>query len=161
TTDIQQPEPLDPVADPANSTTPPATRDGAAPTGTPLDGVLSGMQTHTVANGESFSSIAQKYYGDGSLFGLIQKANPNVKPNRLRVGQKLIIPPHTPASSSAVNSAAPADQAGAGTADAKVHVVAPGETLSLIAAKRLGRAALWEEIYKLNKDVIGGDPGNL
>lgn len=161
TTDIRQPDPLQPVADPATGGAPlPATATDPAPAGTPLDGVLSGVRTHVVANGESFSSIAQNYYGDANLFGLIQKANPNVKPKGLRVGQKLIIPPHTPAATTPT-TAAPTEQPAAGAVDANVHIVAPGETLSLIAAKRLGRAALWEELYKLNKDVIGGDPGNL
>ena len=41
------------------------------------------------------------------------------------------------------------------------HEVQPGDTLARIAARRFGREALWEEIYKLNQDQIGPDPARL
>ncbi len=42
-----------------------------------------------------------------------------------------------------------------------VHVVEPGDTLSAIAQKYYGNAALWPEIHKANKDVIGKDPSKI
>ncbi len=39
------------------------------------------------------------------------------------------------------------------------YTVQPGDTLSAIALKFYGNAALWQEIYKANKKVIGKDPG--
>ena len=42
-----------------------------------------------------------------------------------------------------------------------VHVVQSGDTLSAIALKYYGNAALWTEIYKTNKRVIGNDPAKI
>lgn len=126
-------------------------------------------RTHVVASGESFSSIAQKYYGDANLYTLIQKANPQVDSSRMKVGQKLWIPdPETakqpaeqPAKPPAPGAAGRDSGAGGTSADAASYTVEPGDTLELIASHRLGRRALWEEIYKLNRDLIGADPAKL
>lgn len=125
-------------------------------------------RTHVVAGGESFSSIAQKYYGDANLYTLIQKANPQVDSSRMKVGQKLWIPDQEAAKQPAEQPAqqrapgAGGDSGGAGaSADAASYTVQPGDTLELIASRRLGRRALWEEIYKLNRDLIGADPARL
>ncbi len=53
-----------------------------------------GSTTYVVKEGDNgLWAIAQKLYGDGSLFPVIQKANPSVKSSALRVGQRLVIPP--------------------------------------------------------------------
>lgn len=122
-------------------------------------------RTHEVATGESFSSIARKYYGDANLFSLIQDANPNVDPARLNVGQVLQIPDRAAAEAERGSirrtSTADAGENEETTSDDGLHTVRSGETLSSIANKRFGRAALWEEIYELNRDVIGDSPANL
>ncbi len=41
------------------------------------------------------------------------------------------------------------------------YAVQPGDTLSAIALKFYGNAALWREIFKANKRVIGDDPGKI
>jgi len=41
------------------------------------------------------------------------------------------------------------------------YAVQPGDTLGSIAVTRLGDGARWEEIYELNKDVIGDDPDKI
>ena len=41
------------------------------------------------------------------------------------------------------------------------YTVQPGDTLSAIALKFYGNAALWPEIFKANKRVIGKDPGKI
>ena len=121
----------------------------APPTG------ASGLRTHVVASGDNFSTLAAKYYGDASLFGLIQKANPGVDPRRMKVGQSLVIPerPATSAGSPAMQSSP--------IAGPDEHIVAAGETLAKIAQDRLGAELRWEELYKLNRDVIGADPARL
>lgn len=52
-------------------------------------------QTYEVKPGDSLSSIAQKFYGTVKHADLIYKANGNqlASPDKLRVGQKLVIPP--------------------------------------------------------------------
>jgi len=66
------------------STEAPAGTKMPAPTPTPL--------IHTVALGDTFSSIALRY---GLDLGAVQAANPDVKPNLLIVGMELVIPMET------------------------------------------------------------------
>jgi nucleoid-associated protein YgaU len=51
-------------------------------------------QTHVVAAGDTLGKIAQKYYGDASLYKQIFDANRDVlkDPNKIFPGQKLRIP---------------------------------------------------------------------
>lgn len=53
-------------------------------------------RTHTVARGDTLSSIAQKYYGSGSAWRFLYEANRKVVPNpdTLSVGTELEIPPY-------------------------------------------------------------------
>lgn len=48
--------------------------------------------THTVAQGDTLASIAERFYGDGSQFTLITAANGITDPSLIFVGQVLIIP---------------------------------------------------------------------
>lgn len=52
-------------------------------------------RVHTVARGETLSSISLRYYGSSSGWRTIHEANRNVieNPNRLAVGTELVIPP--------------------------------------------------------------------
>ncbi len=50
------------------------------------------MQTHKVKRGETLSKIAKKYYGDSDKHTLITEANKIKNPDRIRVGQVLVIP---------------------------------------------------------------------
>ncbi|HEX2500984.1 MAG TPA: LysM peptidoglycan-binding domain-containing protein [Methylomirabilota bacterium] len=54
----------------------------------------SAEQWHEVAKDESLWKIAERYYGDGSLYPKIFEANKDVlkDPNKIRVGQRLRIP---------------------------------------------------------------------
>jgi nucleoid-associated protein YgaU len=51
-------------------------------------------QWHEVQKGETLWKIAQRYYGDGSLYPKIFEANKDTlkDPNLIRIGQKLRIP---------------------------------------------------------------------
>jgi nucleoid-associated protein YgaU len=51
-------------------------------------------QWHEVVSGDSLSKIAEKYYGDPSLYTEILEANKDTlsDPNLIRIGQKLRIP---------------------------------------------------------------------
>lgn len=48
--------------------------------------------THTVKDGDQLFEIAKAYYGDGNKWEKIAKANGNIKPESLSIGQKLQIP---------------------------------------------------------------------
>jgi len=51
-------------------------------------------QYHVVVKGDTLSKIAQKYYGDPSLYPQIFEANRDIltDPNKIQIGQKLRIP---------------------------------------------------------------------
>jgi nucleoid-associated protein YgaU len=54
----------------------------------------SAEQWHEVTKGDSLWKIAERYYGDGSLYPKIFEANRDVlkDPDRIKVGQRLRIP---------------------------------------------------------------------
>jgi len=58
----------------------------------PATVVSSGATIHTIKDGETFSSIAGDYYDDKNQYWVIEKANPTVDPNRLKIGSKITIP---------------------------------------------------------------------
>jgi nucleoid-associated protein YgaU len=71
---------------------PPPPITTATPAPTPAPG---GQRTHVVAPGETLRKIAAKYYGapTGANVQKIVAANPGITdPNKISVGQKLIIP---------------------------------------------------------------------
>jgi nucleoid-associated protein YgaU len=51
-------------------------------------------QTYVVQSGDSLSKIAQRFYGDASLYNKIFEANREIlkDPNKISPGQKLRIP---------------------------------------------------------------------
>lgn len=55
---------------------------------------LDPTQWHEVVAGDTLSKIAEKYYGDASLYPQIFEANKDQldNPDRIKVGQKLRIP---------------------------------------------------------------------
>jgi membrane-bound lytic murein transglycosylase D len=84
---------------------------------------------HVVARGETMGGIARRYRVSQSM---LAAANPKVKPNRLRVGQMLIVPTGGAISTSMARRMA-APTAPAGTSTSGYHRVRRGETLSGIA----------------------------
>lgn len=54
-----------------------------------------GYQYHDVVSGDNLSKIAQKYYGNASLYDLVFQANRPMlsSPDKIYPGQKLVIPP--------------------------------------------------------------------
>ncbi len=131
-------------------------------------------ETYIVRSGDTLISIAREVYGPehGDKYGRIFQANRHILPDEctLSVGQKLVIPSPT--------SALPAgrkvqskDASGAKCREmdlgqlkrffsvvspARTYVVREGDTLSSIAADRLGdssRAAVMK-IFDANKDVL-------
>ena len=96
------------------------------------------QRSHVIAPGDSLTKIALKYYGMGSLWGAIAKANGISDPAKLSVGQKLTIPQQGEAHHHD-DSPAP-----------KTHYVAPGDTLGEIAESYYGDHARWRDIAKAN-----------
>jgi LysM repeat protein len=74
---------------PSASSAPPAQNPGTTPTSITLK---PGDRTYTVQPNDSYWSIAQKMYGNGSKYNLILQANNLTEKTKLRVGSVLIIP---------------------------------------------------------------------
>ncbi len=71
---------------PAPGGTPPP-----APAPAPHERVPTDEQ-YTVRARDTLYEIAERFYGDGTLWPLIRQANPGIDPNRLRIGTPLRIP---------------------------------------------------------------------
>ena len=84
-------------------------------------------RAHTVDPGNTLSGIAQSFYGDAGLFGFIAAANGIADPNRINVGQVLVIP-----------------ELG------RVRRVNPGDTLGAIAEEFYGDSRLAGFIAEAN-----------
>ena len=54
--------------------------------------VQPGQQTYTVEAGDNLSKISKYFYGDANKYAAIVKANNLADPDKIRVGQKLVIP---------------------------------------------------------------------
>jgi len=117
------------------------------------------QQIHVVESGETLTSIASQYYGNGNKFKLILDANPGLNPNRLKLGAKLIIPA---ARETVINDAPAIDPMTPVTLDATKHYrVEVGDSLHKIAFKLYGSTSAWVRLYEINRQLIGTDPARV
>jgi len=122
---------------------------------------------YTVKSGDTMSSIALAWFGEARRWKLIAQENPLVDPNKLKIGQKLRMPPKDakltasarpgPAPTSAGSTATNAVPAPSGT----IHTVQSGETLSSIAMDAYGNENQWQTIFEANRTVLKNDPDEL
>ncbi len=54
--------------------------------------VREGQQTYTVQPGDNLSKISKYFYGDANKYPAIATANSLADPDKIKVGQKLVIP---------------------------------------------------------------------
>ena len=132
-------------------TTPERVAAAHQPARTPVRDVA-GAGVYVVQEGEAgFWGIAKKRYGRGHYFTLIARANRGVDPSRLKVGQKLIIPPRPSATPPKPTRTLPAGH--------KWYVVRKGDAgFWDVAEKEYGSGLLWKHIADANKGV---NPGRL
>jgi nucleoid-associated protein YgaU len=153
------------AADTATAANPPVDADksasglvaeNAAPTTTQPS--ASAERTHVVQPGEMLTSIAAAAYGDSRKWKQIADANPNVDPDRMKPGTKLVIPVL------AAYTQPGSHQTAASTAaiDTRTQYrVQPNDSLYRISLKLYGKADHVDQLYSDNKDVIGADPRRL
>ena len=112
-----------------------------------------GTRTHRVERGDTFSILAEVYYGSQQHTGFLVRANPQVKdPNRLLVGTVLNVPPL----GGQVRTAAAASPTPKGT-----YRVKEGDSFYGIARDVLGDSGRWQELLALNRELVDGDPQKL
>ncbi|NJK92102.1 MAG: LysM peptidoglycan-binding domain-containing protein [Blastochloris sp.] len=132
---------------------------------------LSAQETHTLAKGDTFYSLSRKY---GVTLAALQKANPDVEPARLRIGQKIVIPSPTtplptvekentvesppenkvPDKTEGGSENPPSAPAPPLTTTPEFHQVVKGETLTRIALLYGLSVAQLKELNQLKKDDL-------
>ncbi len=125
---------------------------------------------HVVQSGETFETLAERYYGARELHTAISKANPMVDPTRLRPGREVLVPEDPTnvqgkpaAESSPVPRVVTGGEAAAPpkpqTTPAAAFVeeeytVEAGDSLAKIAKKKLGSESFADAIFEANKDRL-------
>jgi LysM repeat protein len=79
-----------PLNSPLAATTNPAAVDAEAPPVRPAHVALPGTTEHRIAKGETFETMARKFHVSVKA---LETANPGVNPNRLQIGQVIMVPP--------------------------------------------------------------------
>ena len=113
--------------------------------------------SHTVQPGDTLSELAEQYYGSHQRWSVIVNANPGLDPDRLRVGQTLVIPPQA----RQVKPKTPARPTTPVPPGARSHTVADGESLSSIAEQYYGHEKHWTRVFDANTTTLSGDPDRL
>ena len=111
--------------------------------------------TYTIQAGDTFSSLAQRYYGNERRWVAIAQANPTVDPNRLSTGDEIRLP--DPSSLSPVD----ADEAPSAPQEAVRYEVQAGDTLSDVARQYYNDPTRWRVIYQANRERIGDNPNRI
>lgn len=121
---------------------------------------MAATRTYKVTEGDTsgFWGISKKVYGTSKHFGLIEKANPNVDPRRLRPGTMLRIPPKpVESATTSMTQNRNTQQGGFSTnaAGQRVYTVSQDDTGGLwgIAVKAYGKGHLNELIAEANPNV--------
>jgi nucleoid-associated protein YgaU len=161
---------------------------GNKPTSTakPVDSVAEkklaeAPKVHVVAAGETFTSLAVKYFGHAKYAGLITKANPTVDPRKVRIGMKVNIPA---APENVAATASPSPTPGPTTPSAtptgtrlpstgtpvtriakaapvppdRAYTIKAGEGWYGLSQRFLGSGERWTELYELNKERVPHNP---
>lgn len=142
-----------------------ATRPAATPTrvakGADAAKRETAVDTHRIQSGDTFSALAEHYYGSAKFTRFLIEKNPQITdPNRLRVGAIVRIPPRP--TDGAQRGPTVRKSAAAKTVDGRrTYVVKPGDSFYAIARDVLGDATRWKEVFEMNRQSVRGDPTRL
>jgi len=109
--------------------------------------------------------LAEIHYGSQRHLGYLLAANPQITDaDHLLVGMVLNIPPLGAGAKKTVapsKSNAETKPKSSDADDAEAYVVEEGDSFYAIAERVLGDSSRWNELYELNKESVGEDPGRL
>ncbi len=112
---------------------------------------------YKIKSGDTLSSIAEDFYGEERKWTVIAKANPKLNPNRLRVGEEIVLPDVAAIAKKKAEEAKKAKDAiekAVGPAGERTVIVESGDTLSGISKKVYGKASKWRVIFNANKKLL-------
>ncbi len=147
------------IADPLADVLPKQTEPEPAPTQrlVPPEFTL-----YTVQRGDDLMVISQRLYGQTRHWQAISKANPNLDPRRLRVGQELLVPKDPGNIQGKVVDAAGETQTPAPPEPETIeHVVQRNDSLWKIAEAFYGSGVKWTIIRDANRDLVGEEGEKL
>ena len=121
---------------------------------------------HHLADRETLSAVARRYYGTTQLVDALAEFNGIADPDKVRAGHRLEIPPLDTLVSVTgdeellriVPEEGPVSPRS--TSRFRDYEIQRGDILSKLAARFMGTGNRWKELYELNKDVID-DPDKL
>ena len=145
---------LEPKAEPK---TEPSVGGGEPTPETPkAEPVVDQRETYTVVAKDSLASIARKKLGSERHVKLLVELNPGVKPESLKIGQKLTLPTPTEVAGSA--GVAPKQPEPSGSGAVRTHEIVSGDNFESLAVRYLNDRKRVSEIKKLNPTL---DPTKL
>ena len=130
---------------------------------------LEDYMLYTAEEGDTWNSLADRFYRSGTYVALLQAANEDLaKPSE---GATLLVPvydfraaraaperkPHEPAPKRPVGPDVTPKET---SKVPSTYVIADGDTLSEISQKLYGTSRRWNDLYQANKDVLP-DPDTL
>jgi len=104
--------------------------------------------SYTIQKGDNLWNLAKDHLGDGNRWNEIYALNKDLignNPNLIHTGANL----NMPGAGSEI----------AHSASASSYTVQPGDNLWNVSKKLFGEGKNWGDIYSMNKDVIGSNPG--
>jgi len=117
------------------------------------------FRVYRVASGDTWSGLAERFYGDGRFMTLLRSANEEL--DVLNESDSILVPVFDftrEAGSREPYRPREVPAAGAKTATAAapggVYVVQDGDNLTGISQKVYGTIKRWEDIYRANRDVL-------
>lgn len=131
----------------------------ALPADDPIEVIPPTFRIYTSKEGDTFQSIAQRFFGSTGYWRAIATANPNVDPNRLGPGRSLNIPldPDNIQGKVAAPEGEPTTPP-TPQPEHTIYIVQKGDTLSEISKALYGKASLWQRIVDANPHI---DPDRL
>lgn len=155
----REPEIADPLSDAGESELD-EVRDEAGDGGPRL--VPPEFNVYVVRRNDDIMRIAKRLYGDTRHWQAISKANPNVDPQKMRVGQRLLVP-KDPGNIQGVvvDDRGTAQTPRAPEPETIQHVVQKNDSLWKIAAAFYGDGTKWTIIRDANRRLVGSDGEKL
>lgn len=93
------------------------------------------LKVYTIKDGDTFESLAERYYGGAAFAALLRRNNEGVR--ELAAGRQLLVPVHDD-----------------GLGNEESYEVVQDDSLWRIAKKVYGQGHRWGEIWEANRDVL-------